>query len=282
MEETVLREFVRHLITRALAEDRADEDITSQACIEKETLVTAQLILKGNARIAGLKFLPWILEAVDISTYIIHAEEGKDYTAGTVLATIEGPAHAVLKLERSLLNMIQHTSGIATLTAQFIEEVKGFSCSILDTRKTLPGLRAIQKYAVQIAGGKNHRFDLQERVLIKNNHLRILRKSTENPIRSAIEAARLKAPGAIVQIEVDDLTMLQIALDAAPDAILLDNMGPCSVAEAVERTQRKVYLEASGGIALSNARAYAETGVDAISIGALTHSAPAVDISLRM
>src|SRR5689334_9752435 len=138
MEETALREYVRQLTACALAEDQADEDITSQACIEKETQIKAQLILKAKARIAGIRFLPWILDTVNISTYIVHAEEGKDYDAGMVLATIEGPAHTVLKLERSLLNMIQHTSGIATLTAQFVEEVKGFSCSILDTRKTLP------------------------------------------------------------------------------------------------------------------------------------------------
>lgn len=282
MEIIFLREHVRSLIAHALAEDRAHEDITSQACIEKEMHAEAQLILKGKARIAGLILLPWILEAVGISTYRIHAEEGKDYDAGMILASIEGPAHSVLKIERSMLNMIQHTSGIATLTAQFVEKVKGFSCTILDTRKTLPGLRAIQKYAVQVGGGKNHRFDLKERALIKNNHLALLSRCTENPIRTAIIAARQKAAGAIVQIEVADLTMLQLALEAAPDAILLDNMSPNSVAEAVERTQGKIYLEASGGITLSNARAYAETGVNAISIGALTHSSPAVDISLRM
>jgi nicotinate-nucleotide pyrophosphorylase (carboxylating) len=282
MERPLLKDNVDRLIAQALAEDRAHEDITSQACIAKETYVEAQLVLKGHARIAGLAFLPWILETVDIFTYRIHAEEGKDYTPGTLLATIEGPAHTILKLERSLLNLIQHTSGIATLTAQFVAQVKGFSCAILDTRKTLPGLRAIQKYAVQVGGGKNHRFDLKERVLIKNNHLHLLSRSVHNPIHTAIARARQQAEGILVQIEVEDVTMLEMALDAAPDAILLDNMNPSTVAKAVELNKRKAYLEASGGITLSNARAYAETGVDAISIGALTHSAPAVDISLRM
>lgn len=282
MERPLLKDDVDRLIAQALAEDRAHEDITSQVCIAEGTGVEAQIILKEQARIAGLAFLPWIFASVGVATYRIHAQEGKDYAAGTHLATIEGPAHTVLKLERSLLNLIQHTSGVATLTAQFVAQVEGHACAILDTRKTLPGLRAIQKYAVQIGGGKNHRYDLKERVLIKNNHLHLLSRSVHNPIHTAIAQARRLAPGIMVQIEVEDLTMLERALEAAPDAILLDNMSPNTVAKAVEINKRKVYLEASGGITLSNVRAYAETGIDAISIGALTHSAPAVDMSLRM
>ncbi len=281
MDAGVLEEHVRKVITSALDEDLAHEDITSRSCIDAEDIMRAQLILKQRARVAGLLFLPWIFEG-RISSFQLHAQDGMDYEAGTVLATLEGNALSILSLERSLLNLIQHTCGVATLTAQFVEKVKEYSCAIVDTRKTLPGLRAIQKYAVLAGGGKNHRFDLKERVLIKNNHLRHLSRTIENPISTAIRQARLKSDGALVEVEVETLKMLKEALDESPDAILLDNMSPECVAQAVELAQRKVYLEASGGITLSNARAYAETGVDAISIGALTHSAPAVDISLRI
>jgi len=282
MKDTFLDQHVLKAVAFALEEDKAQEDITSHACIDTSAHVRAQLLLKQRARIAGLSFLSCILDKAGISPFQLHAQEGGDYDAGTLLASIEGNAHALLRMERTMLNLIQHASGIATLTAQFVQEVAGYSCAILDTRKTLPGLRAIQKYAVRTGGGKNHRFDLKERILIKNNHLSILGRSTENPISAAIENARLKSQGIAIEVEINSLDMLQAALDAKPDAILLDNMPPESVAEAVRRAQRTVYLEASGGITLSNVRTYAQTGVDAVSIGALTHSAPAIDISLRM
>src|SRR5579862_229792 len=282
MKDTFLDQHILKAVALALEEDKAQEDITSQACIDTSAHVRAELVLKQRARIAGLTFLSCILDKAGISAFHLHAQEGGDYDAGTLLASIEGNAHALLRTERTVLNLIQHISGIATLTAQFVQEVEGYSCAILDTRKTLPGLRAIQKYAVRTGGGKNHRFDLKERILIKNNHLSILGRSTENPISAAIENARLKSQGIAIEVEINSLDMLQAALDAKPDAILLDNMPPESVAEAVRRAQRTVYLEASGGITLSNVRTYAQTGVDAVSIGALTHSAPAIDISLRM
>jgi nicotinate-nucleotide pyrophosphorylase (carboxylating) len=282
MDNILLEKQVFDAVSIALNEDKAHEDITSQACIDSSEQAQGQLILKQNARIAGLAFLPTIVDAVGLSQLHIHAQEGAEYAAGTILATVFGDAQAILKMERTALNLLQHTSGIATLTARFVKEIEGYACTILDTRKTLPGLRLIQKYAVRLGGGKNHRFDLKERILIKNNHLKILSRSTDNPVKAAIEKARLKSISIPIEIEIHSLDMLEDALQAKPDAILLDNLSALAVQEAVHRNQRAVYLEASGGITLSNVRAYAQTGVDALSIGALTHSAPAVDISLRI
>jgi nicotinate-nucleotide pyrophosphorylase (carboxylating) len=282
MDNILLEKQVLDAVHIALNEDKAHEDITSQACIDSSVQVQGELILKQNARIAGLAFLPIIIDAVGLSRFHIHAQEGNVYEAGTILATVYGDAHAILKIERTALNLLQHTSGIATLTAQFVQEIEGYACAILDTRKTLPGLRLIQKYAVRLGGGKNHRFDLKERILIKNNHLKILSRFIDNPIQAAMEKARLKFFDIPIEIEINSLDMLEAALQAKPDAILLDNLSVEAVKAAVQHCRRAVYLEASGGISLSTVRAYAQTGIDAVSIGALTHSAPAVDISLRI
>jgi nicotinate-nucleotide pyrophosphorylase (carboxylating) len=199
-----------------------------------------------------------------------------------VIASMKGKAHSILAGERTLLNLLQHASGIAHLTAQCVSAVKGFQCDILDTRKTLPGLRAFQKYAVTVGGGKNHRFHLQEHFLIKNNHLKILKETASRPVYEAIRRARALHPEAKIEIEVENLAMLEEALEEKADLIMLDNMNPSLVAEAVRIARAQAYLEASGGITLDNVRKYAAAGVDGISIGALTHSAKAVDISLRM
>lgn len=316
MEAPSLEEHVRHVMAFALQEDCAHEDLTTQACIDDTGHVRAELLLKERAHVAGLVFLPWALDIVGISSIHVQAQEGAIYDAGTVLASFEGSASSILSVERCLLNLIQHASGIAHIAAQFVEKIQGIPCAILDTRKTLPGLRAIQKYAVRIGGGNNHRFNLKECILIKNNHLKIMSQSIGNPIKTAIDRARKQFPGVPIEVEVHSLDQLQEAFDAAPDAILLDNMTPECVRHAVHQNRLKmkrdlnnnncvettsmrpthfphcfdierigphaIYLEASGGITLSNVRAYAETGVDAISIGALTHSARAIDISLRM
>jgi nicotinate-nucleotide pyrophosphorylase (carboxylating) len=210
------------------------------------------------------------------------ATDGEELKCGTVLARLEGSAHALLSLERTALNLLQHASGIADLTARFVKAVAGYPCDILDTRKTLPNLRALQKYAVTVGGGKNHRFDLHEQFLIKNNHLKLLSATTPHPVREAVRRAKMAHPEHEVEIEVETLEMLESALEAGAERILLDNMPPPLVADAVKITAGRVYLEASGGIALANAASYAATGVNGISIGALTHSAQAVDISLGM
>ncbi len=275
-----LEQEVRRTIGLALQEDRAARDITSQACVSHEKRVRADFVLKQNARVAGLHFLPWICESID-ATLLEHAVEGGDHPAGTILASVEGNAHALLAGERSALNLLQHASGIAHLTAQYVDAVRGFDCEILDTRKTLPGLRAIQKYAVKIGGGTNHRFHLEERFLIKNNHLSLL-KEFAHPVREAIRRAKALQPHSKVEVEVESLSALEEALQENADLILLDNMTAARVAEAVKIAKGKAYLETSGGITLSNVREYASTGVNGTSIGALTHSVKAVDISMRI
>ncbi len=269
-----LEQEVRRTILLALDEDRASKDITSQACIDPDQIVRADFVLKQNAKIAGLRLLPWLWESIDPKVICqIQATDGEGCATGTTVASIEGPANSILSGERSVLNLLQHVSGIATTTARFVEAVKDFPCDILDTRKTLPGLRAIQKYAVALGGGKNHRFHLEQQVLIKNNHLKL----------SGLREAILRAHGVgKIEIEVESLSALEEALAKGVQVILLDNMHPAVVAEAVKITQGRAYLEASGGIQLTNVRDYAATGVNGISIGALTHSVTAVDISMRI
>jgi nicotinate-nucleotide pyrophosphorylase (carboxylating) len=274
---------VRRTILLALAEDRTAFDITSHACIPSEKRARADVVLKQNSVIAGLRFLPVICECIDPSLACqIFAADGEKCNSSRALAYIEGKAHSILAGERTLLNFLQHASGIAHLTAQFVNAVKGFNCEILDTRKTLPGLRAIQKYAVAVGGGKNHRFHLEERFLIKNNHLKLLHEGISSPVLEAIRRARILQPEAKIEVEVETLKMLEEALEGKADLIMLDNMPPSLVVEAVKIAQGKAYLEASGGVHLSNVHEYAAAGVNGISIGELTHSVKAVDISLRV
>lgn len=278
-----LEQEARRTILLALSEDRIGNDITSRACIASDKSTRADFMLKQNSKIAGLRFLPWLCEAVDPSLkWQIHVGEGGDYVSGTYLASLEGSAQSILAGERTALNLLQHASGIAHLTSRYVDAVKGFKCDILDTRKTIPGLRAIQKYAVTVGGGKNHRFHLEDRFLIKNNHLKLLHESSSHPVLEAVRRARALQPHAKIEVEVESLLSLEEALAAKADTIMLDNMPLPLVAEAVKIAQEKSYLEASGGITLANVRDFAATGVNGISIGALTHSVSAVDISLRI
>lgn len=274
---------IKHSIVIALREDRARDDITSEACLPEDAQVKAEIIVKQKARIAGLQFLPWVFEAVDPEVkFEILVEEGVEVESGTVLARIKGKARSLLSAERVALNIVQHASGIATLTSSYVKEVDGHPCDILDTRKTLPGLRALQKYAVKVGGGKNHRLHLQDAFLIKNNHIKVLQKYHDSPISQAIAAARDLHPQAKIEVEVEDLEMLQEALSAGADIILLDNMSTEMMKECVQINNGRAYLEASGGMTLKKLKETAETGVNGISIGALTHSVSAVDISLRI
>jgi len=216
--------------------------------------------------------------SVEIEAFVT---DGDRVRAGEVFARVDGPAEVLLMAERTALNLLQHLSGIATLTRAFVEAIAGTRAQIVDTRKTLPGLRMLQKYAVLVGGGRNHRFGLDDGILIKDNHIALA-----GSVRTAIERAR-KHAGHMHKIEVEVSTMddLREALEARADIILLDNMSPEMVREAVRLIREQapdVLVEASGGITLENVRAYAEAGVDFISIGALTHSAPAADISLKL
>lgn len=264
---------IEDLIRRALAEDFAHEDITSIACISEERHAHARIVLKQWGCIAGLQFLPEIFRLHDprIEMQVLVAE-GQMCEPGTVLATLEGPARSLLNAERVALNFLQHLTGVATLTARCVALAKG--CQILDTRKTILGLRTLQKYAVRVGGGKNHRLHLADQILIKNNHLALA------PLAECIRSARAKYSW--IEVEVGSKGQLEEAIKAGVNAILLDNMSPEQVRECVGLADKRIYLEASGGITLENLAAYAATGVDGISIGALTHSAPAVDIAMRL
>jgi len=215
-------------------------------------------------------------------------EEGAGVEAGTKLIRVEGPMRSLLTAERTALNFLQHLSGVASITRRFVDAIAGIPCQILDTRKTIPGWRLLEKYAVRCGGGHNHRMGLYDAILIKDNHL-APRGGGLKAITSAVQSARTflepqkLRPPRFVEIEVEDLGQLDTALAAAPDIVLLDNMTPDDMHEAVRRRNavaRGVLLEASGGVTLQTVRPIAETGVDRISVGALTHSAPALDIAL--
>jgi len=207
-------------------------------------------------------------------------EEGARVVAGARLIRVSGPAQALLSAERVALNFVQRLCGIATLTAQYVELVKGTRAQILDTRKTMPGWRRLEKYAVTCGGGHNHRFGLFDLVLVKDNHLMVLRNESPNAIAAAVQRARGKYPQLKIEVEAGDLEQVEQAAAAGADIILLDNMPPQEVAASVKLARGRAKLEASGGVNLSTVRAIAETGVDFISVGALTHSARAVDIAL--
>jgi nicotinate-nucleotide pyrophosphorylase (carboxylating) len=281
------------LIDLALAEDLGEAgDITAQAIIPTQALGTARFVARSRGVIAGLPVLALVSERFAPDLHLeLSVEDGCRVVPSTSVARIAGSMRSLLALERIALNFLQRLSGIATHTARFVSAVDGTRAVILDTRKTTPGWRALEKYAVRCGGGQNHRIGLHDAVLIKDNHLAWL-ASTGDPIRAALEQARARVPaGTVVEIEVDSLEQLDRALDPEQnrdrpaDIVLVDNFRPEALAEAVRRRDARsphVLLEASGGITLETVGAIARTGVDRISVGALTHSAPALDIALDL
>jgi nicotinate-nucleotide pyrophosphorylase (carboxylating) len=279
------------VIENALLEDRATRDATSYACIEPNQRASATILAKQDCILAGIGCVSRILDvyaALDgavTSHYEVttHPEifDGIRLHNGQSVAVIQHNARVILSCERVILNFMQRLSGIATLTRQFVDAVSGTKARILDTRKTVPGLRMLDKYAVRCGGGQNHRLDLSDGVLIKNNHIALA-----GGIVPALERAHKNRRGAqIIEIEVRSLEELEQALEHGGEALLLDNMSVEDVKHAVERcsrVERRIPLEVSGGITLENVRAYAETGVNFISVGALTHSAKAMDMSMRL
>ena len=279
------------VIERALLEDRATRDATSYACIDPNQRASATILAKQDCILAGIGCVSRILDVYAVldgavtSHYEVtsHPEifDGIRLHKGQSIAVLRHNARVILSCERVILNFMQRLSGIATLTRQFVDAVSGTKARILDTRKTVPGLRMLDKYAVRCGGGQNHRLDLSEGVLIKNNHIALA-----GGIVPALERAHKNRRGEqIIEIEVRSLEELQQALEHGGEAILLDNMSVADVKLAVERcsqVERRIPLEVSGGITLENVRAYAETGVNFISVGALTHSAKAVDMSMRL
>jgi len=279
------------VLETALREDSAQRDATTLACIDPDQRATATILAKQDCSLAGLGAVSRILqiyESLDASV-ISHPEvrshpevfDGVRLHRGQPVAVIRHNARVILSCERVILNLLQRMSGIATLTRKFVDAIAGTHARILDTRKTVPGLRMLDKYAVRCGGGFNHRLDLSDGVLIKNNHIALA-----GSITKVLERAHRNRQGnQPLEVEVRTPTELEEALQHGAEAILLDNMSVSEVVKAVERVAthtRRVPLECSGGISLENVRAYAETGVDFISVGALTHSSVAVDMNLRV
>jgi len=276
-------EQIDNIIDLALAEDISHGDITSEGLIPPELQGKASILAKAEGIIAGGEVARRVFLRVDPSLKVeLLIKDGARVKPGDIVATIFGNVISILKAERVALNFLQRLSGIASLTAQFIAKTKGLKVKITDTRKTIPGLRLLEKYAVRIGGGQNHRFHLGDGILIKDNHLAALRALGMN-IKDIVAKAKRNAPKG-VKIEVEAST-IQEALDAAEagaDIIMLDNMSPDEMRRVVSLVPSEVKIEASGGITLDNVRAVAMTGVDFISVGALTHSTKALDISLEL
>jgi nicotinate-nucleotide pyrophosphorylase (carboxylating) len=266
------------LIKKALEEDLAGgEDITSVATVGVSEKAVADFVARKSGVVAGALMAKAVLEEVGLTDIKVLVEDGAQVSAGTTLLTVQGDTRAILLAERTVLNFYSQLSGIATLTSIWVKEIAGTQCKVRDTRKTTPGFRELEKYAVRTGGGTNHRMSLSDAALIKDNHI-----AAAGGVREAFNKVRAKFPSAEIEIEVDTLEQLREVLGEKPDLILLDNMSPEQCTEAVKIVAGKVKLEASGGISLENARAYAESGVDYLAIGALTHSAPVFDIGLDL
>lgn len=270
-------ETIREQARIALAEDIGKGDITG-ALIAETAVATARVICRENAVICGCEWFNQVFALLDRSIHIDwHVEDGYRVEAGKMLCSLTGPARALLSGERTALNFLQTLSGTATRAAQYVAAVEGTGVKVLDTRKTLPGLRLAQKYAVKCGGGQNHRIGLFDGVLIKENHI-----AAAGSIANAVGWARQTTPhGMQVEVEVENMQEIEEALVAGADILLLDNMNPGQLREAVDRVKGRALLEASGGITLGNIREIAETGVDFISVGEMTKSVAAIDLSMR-
>ena len=275
------RTEIRRAVRAALAEDLGGGDATTLATVPKSTRARAVMRAREPLVVAGLAFAEAAFRELSSSVKTKRlARDGQRVKAGAVLLEISGPARAMLSAERVALNFVQRLSGIATHTAKFVHAIKGTRAQILDTRKTTPGLRRFEKYAVACGGGQNHRLGLYDRVLIKDNHLAALRGAKPNAIAAGVRRARERFPRLKVEVEADTGEQVEQAVTAGADFVLLDNMSPGQLRRAVKRVAGRAKTEASGGVTLATVRAIAETGVDFISVGALTHSARAVDIGL--
>ena len=274
---------VDKIIDLALAEDISQGDVTSETLIPAELRGKASLRARAKGIVAGTGVAGRVFQRVDPSLQIkVLFQDGAGVKPGDIIATVSGKVASILKAERTALNFLQRLSGIATLTARYVAEVKGLATEILDTRKTTPGLRILEKYAVRVGGGQNHRLHLGELMLIKDNHLSVLR-ATGMSLKDIVAQAKKKAPRGIkVEVEVGNAQEAGEAIAGGADIIMLDNMSPEEMRPVVSQVPDPIKTEASGGINLDNIRAVAKTGVDFISIGALTHSAPALDISLEL
>ena len=272
---------IRRAVRLALAEDIGGGDVTTLATVPKTVRIKAVMRAREPLTVCGIEFAEAAFRQLSTAIKIKKlACDGQRVKAGARLLEISGPAHAILTAERVALNFTQRLSGVATATARFVAAVKGTGAQILDTRKTTPGWRLFEKYAVACGGGRNHRIGLYDMVLIKDNHLAALRRAKPNAIAAAVARARKKFPKLKVEVEADTLAQVAQAADAGADVVLLDNMSLAQLRAAVKLVAGRAKLEASGGVNLKTVRAIALTGVDFISVGVITHSAPAVDIGL--
>jgi nicotinate-nucleotide pyrophosphorylase (carboxylating) len=272
---------IRTAVKAALAEDLGSGDVTSLATLPATTTFSVVMRTREPMTVAGLAFAETAFRSLSAKVRIKRlARDGQSLRAGATLLKISGPARAILSAERVALNFIQRLSGVASLTAKFVAEVKGTKAQILDTRKTTPGWRRFEKYAVKCGGGRNHRIGLFDMVLIKDNHLAALRNAKPNAVAAAVQRARTKFPKLKVEVEADTLAQVMQAVEAGADIILLDNMSNAELRQAVKLVAGHAKTEASGGVNLKTVRGIAQTGVDFISVGAITHSVRAVDIGL--
>jgi nicotinate-nucleotide pyrophosphorylase (carboxylating) len=266
------------IVGRALSEDLgAIGDITSDACIPETAESEAVFVARARGVVAGLEVAAYVFEALDPSlSFVPIFADGDELAPGDRIARISGRTRSIMSGERTALNLLGRMSGVATATAMLVEAVSGTGVRISDTRKTMPGLRAVDKYAVRVGGGMNHRFGLYDAVLIKDNHLAAI-----GDITAAVATARaVVSSGVMIEVEVDNLDQLARVLETDADRVLLDNMGPELLGKAVDMIGGRLTTEASGGVTVDNVRLLAETGVDIISVGWLTHSAPQLDIGL--
>ncbi|MDW8155749.1 MAG: carboxylating nicotinate-nucleotide diphosphorylase [Armatimonadota bacterium] len=274
---------MERVVREALREDLPWGDITTDSLFPGPLRAHGEVVAKRAGVVAGLPLLEEVFRQLDPGVRV-HPEvtDGTEVERGHVVARLEGDGRSLLAGERVALNFLCRLSGIATLTRRYVQAVSGLPCRIVDTRKTTPGLRALEKYAVRVGGGANHRFGLSDGVLVKDNHLALLRREGVS-LREAVARIRARVPhGVRIQVEVTDPEQVEEVVEAGADALLMDNMDLPSLREAVARCRGRVLTEASGGITLESVRAVAETGVDVISVGALTHSAPALDLSLEI
>lgn len=263
-------------VKEAISEDLAGgQDLTSVATITQSQVSTADFVTRTGGVVSGLHVVAAVLEYCGVNHYEVLVDEGAKVSAGKVLITAQGNTQKLLLAERTALNFLSHLSGISTLTNQWVSEISGTKCQVRDTRKTTPGLRMLEKFAVRMGGGTNHRLSLSQAALIKDNHI-----MAAGSISAAFNATKKMYPDKSIEIEVDSIDQLNEAVKLKPDLILLDNMSVEQCSQAVLISAGLVKLEASGGIAISNAKSYAATGVDYLAIGSLTHSAPALDIGL--
>jgi nicotinate-nucleotide pyrophosphorylase (carboxylating) len=269
---------LKELIEKALAEDLGAGDVTSEATIPADSTSEAVMLAKQHLVLAGIEVSREVFHSLDPTIqFTPFAKDGDIIRAGTELARLSGNTRALLAGERVALNLLQHMSGIATLTAKYVEKLKGLKAEVLDTRKTLPGLRQLEKNAVRMGGGKNHRMGLYDMILIKDNHIK-----AAGSITNAVASARMKTGNLRIEVETKTLDEVREALAAKADVIMLDNMPIDVMREAVKLIAGRALVEASGNVTLETVRQIAETGVDFVSSGSLTHSAPAADISMKI